>query len=100
VTSQSVNSGNTINYAYDNDGLLTAAGSLTLTPNPQNGLLIGTALGQVSDSWNYNSFGEPSSYSANINVSTVFSVTYTRDKLGRISDRSETISGSTVVYHL
>jgi RHS repeat-associated protein len=61
--------------------------------------LIGTTLGQVSDSWNYNSFGEPSSYSANINGSTVFSVTYTRDKLGRISDRSETISGNTVVYH-
>jgi RHS repeat-associated protein len=99
VTSQSVNGSNTINYAYDNDGLLTAAGSLTLTPNPQNGLLIGTTLGQVSDSWNYNSFGEPSSYSANINGSTVFSVTYTRDKLGRISEKSESVNGNTVVYH-
>ena len=40
ITSQSVNSSNTINLQYDNDSLLTAAGSLTLSRDTQNGLML------------------------------------------------------------
>ena len=46
ITSQSVNGGNTVNFQYDADGLLTQAGALTLSRNPQNGLLTGTVLGR------------------------------------------------------
>ena len=56
VTSRSINGANTINFGYDNDSLLTQAGALTLSRNPQNGLLTGTTLGNVTDSWTYNDF--------------------------------------------
>ncbi|MBN1570137.1 MAG: hypothetical protein JXA73_20005 [Acidobacteria bacterium] len=99
VTSQSINGSNTVSFNYDNDGLLIGAGGMTLARDPQNGLLTGTALGQISDSWSYNGFGEPATYNAAVNGNAVFAVTYTRDKLGRITDKSETMSGSTVAYH-
>ena len=39
ITSRSVNGGNTIAFTYDNDSLLTNAGSETLAYDPANGLL-------------------------------------------------------------
>ena len=44
--------------AYDNDGLLTQAGDMSLTRNSSNGLLESTTLGNTSSTYNYNSFGE------------------------------------------
>ncbi|HET9531618.1 MAG TPA: RHS repeat-associated core domain-containing protein [Blastocatellia bacterium] len=98
IASQSVNGANTINFAYDNDDLLTAAGSLTLTRNAQNGLITGTTLGSVTDSRSYNGFGELSTYNAAHNGSGIYGVTYTRDKLGRITQKAETIGGATDTY--
>jgi len=77
---------------------LTSAGALTLTRDPQNGLLAGTTLGVVSDSWTYNSFGEPTGYTATVSGSPILSVTYTRDKLGRIETKNETIQGVTDAF--
>ncbi len=98
VTSRSINGANTINFGYDNDSLLTQAGALTLSRNSQNGLLTGTTLGNVTDSWGYNNFAEPTSYSASVSGSAVFSQTFTRDKLGRITTKTETIQGVTDTY--
>ena len=44
MTSQTVN-GTALAFGYDLDGLLTGAGALTLTRDPQNGRLTGTTLG-------------------------------------------------------
>ncbi|MCC6965825.1 MAG: hypothetical protein IT391_06020, partial [Nitrospira sp.] len=98
ITNQSVNGANTINFGYDNDSLLTAAGSLTITRNPQHGLITGSTLGPVVDSRSYSTFGELGTYSANVSGSPVFSTTFTRDKLGRITQKIETISGTTTTY--
>ena len=87
-----------MSFGYDNDSLLTSAGALTLTRDPQNGLLAGTTLGVVSDSLTYNSFGEPTDYTTAISGSPILSVTYTRDKLGRIETKDETIQGVTGSY--
>ena len=59
VTALTVNGANAITYQYDADSLLIQAGDLTLARNPQNGLLTGTTLGSVADTWGYNGFGEP-----------------------------------------
>ena len=72
--------------------------SLTLSRNPQNGLLTGTTLGNVTDSWTYNNFAEPTSYTASVSGTPVYSTTFTRDKLGRITSKSETIQGVTDNY--
>ncbi len=99
VSSVSVNGANALAYTYDADSLLTQAGSLTLTRDPENGLLRGSTLGLVTDTWTYNPFGEPATYTASQGATALLSVTYTRDKLGRITDKTETLDGVTAAYH-
>lgn len=98
VASQSVNGGNTINFSYDNDNLLTGAGNLTLTRNPQNGLLSGSTLNNVTDTFTYNGFAEPTNYNAKFNTTNLYDVNYTYDKLGRITQKTETIGGVSTVF--
>ena len=95
VASQSVNGANTVNFTYDNDSLLTGAGSLTLTRDAQNGLVTGTTLGNLADTIAYNGFAEPTSYTASFNSTQLLNEQYTRDKLGRITQKTETIGGAT-----
>jgi RHS repeat-associated protein len=100
VVSESVNGANSIGLTYDTDSLLTGAGSLTLSRSAQNGLISATTLGSVTDTRGYSGFGEVSSYSAASNGSPVYTAQYTRDALGRISGKDETIGGvtDTVTY--
>ena len=95
IASQSVNGGNTVNFTYDDDSLLTTAGSLALTRDAQNGLLTGTTLGNVADAIGYNNFAESTSYTASFSSTQLLSEQYTRDKLGRITQKTETIGGAT-----
>jgi len=97
VTGLTLSSGatnTTISYGYDNDGLLTQAGSLILTRDTQNGLLIGTSIGSLTTSQSYNAFGELASQSA----SSLYSAGYIRDDLGRITQKTETVNGVTTTY--
>ena len=99
LSSRSVNGGNTIGYQYDDDGLLIGAGDLTLTRNAQNGLLTGTTLVNVTDARTNNGFAEPTAYTANYGGSPIYSIQYnTYDKLGRITQKTETIGGVTDVH--
>jgi RHS repeat-associated protein len=95
VATESVNGGSSITFQYDPDSLLTGAGALTLTRHPQHGLLTGTTLGNVTDSYTYSPFGELDTYQANSSGSPILGVTYTRDSLGRITEKTETIGGTT-----
>jgi RHS repeat-associated protein len=84
---------------YDEDGLLTQAGALTLTPDANHGLLRDTTLGVVSDTRTYNSFGELETYSATVSGLSQLTYALERDEpLGRISRKTETIQGVTTVY--
>jgi YD repeat-containing protein len=98
VSSLSVNGGNPITLQYDADSLLTKAGDLALSRNAQNGLLAGSTLGSITDAWSDNGFAEPVNYSAAYNGASLYTVQYTRDTLGRITDKSETIGGVTSTY--
>jgi RHS repeat-associated protein len=98
VASQSVNGASNVSYQYDPDSLLTTVGDLVLTRNPQNGLLAGGTLGMVTDTLFYNSFGETTGYAAAANGSNLYSAQYTRDRLGRIAERTETTAGVTRTY--
>jgi RHS repeat-associated protein len=98
LTSTTVNGGNAIAFQYANDSLLIQAGSLTLNRNAQNGLLMGSALAGVADVWGYNGFAEPFTYTASYNAASLYSVQYERDRLGRITQKSQTIGGVTDVY--
>ena len=95
IVSRSINGAHTIAFAYDQDGLLTQAGSLNITRDAGNGFINETTLGSVADSWIYNGFGETIHYTANYGASPRYSAQYTRDKLGRITEKTETVEGTT-----
>jgi len=98
LISTSVNGGAAVTFQYADDSLLTQAGALVLSRNGQNGLLTGSTLGGVTDAWSYSQFAEPTGYSAAYNAAPLLNLQYQYDKLGRITQKSETIGGTTDVY--
>jgi RHS repeat-associated protein len=98
LATQLVNGGNTVAFTYDNDSLLTKAGDLVIVRNQLNGLPTSAALGVVASSISYNSFGEVTQYETKANEATVYSSSTSRDGLGRIAEKIETIGGVTDTY--
>jgi RHS repeat-associated protein len=98
LTRESINGTLTVAFGYDADSLLTSAGALTLSRSEQNGLLIGSSLGNVSDAWAYNGFAEPTAYSVRMSGAEIFATTFVRDKLGRVEQKTEAINGTTSVF--
>jgi RHS repeat-associated protein len=100
ISALSVN-GASIPFGYDPDGLLSQAGALGLTRDVQHGLLTATTLGSVTTTQDYNVFGELGQFSASIASAGSYEVQFTRDALGRIAQKSETLPGelaSTFTY--
>jgi RHS repeat-associated protein len=93
-----------ISFGYDGDGFLISVGAINLSRDPQNGLVTGSTLGNVSDSRGFNAFGESLSYDATYNATSgplsMLSFRYLRDDTGRITQKSEKLfsSTSTTVY--
>lgn len=100
-------------FGYDLDQLLTCASpttcsppgadALTLTRSPQHGMVTNISLGQTSEVWTYNAYGELARQTASFNGSPLVDITYDapgfeRDQLGRIVRKMETILGVTKVY--
>lgn len=94
VTAANVN-GSTVNYAYDNDGLLSQVGDIQLNRDAQNGLLTGTTVGKLNTQRSYSRFGELSEETASYQDKTLFHSSYVRDKAGRITQKIETNQGFT-----
>jgi RHS repeat-associated protein len=97
VVSSSLN-GNVLNYQYDNDGLLTQVGDLTLTHDAQNGLLKETKLGDLTTQRTHSNFAELQEEVAKYSNNELYHVYYTRDKGGRITQKQEIINGISKVY--
>jgi len=95
VVTEKVNGGAPITYQYDTDGLLVKAGDLTITRDPQTGLVTGTTLGVVTTANAYNTFGELIHQEAKSLGQAVFLADYTRDLLSRITRKTETVEGVT-----
>ncbi|MFN9731478.1 MAG: RHS repeat-associated core domain-containing protein [Pseudomonadota bacterium] len=89
----SVNGAGSIATTYDADGLPTQVGALMLAYDVSNGLLTGSTLGTVAAAYTYNAFAEPASATVTRGGGTIYAETYTRDKLGRITRKVETVSG-------
>ena len=90
-----------IDFGYDNDLLLIQAGAMSLTPEAQKaGLLSGSTLGTIASSYSYNGFGElTSAITSNEPLGDqLYNVTYQRDKLGRITQKTEIVEGVPHVY--
>ena len=98
LASQSVNGTDTITFSYDDDSLLTGAGNLIIVRDPQHGLPTSTSLGVVSSTLTYNGFGEVTDYTASASGSPVYRSGFDRDGRGRISQKIETIGGTTDTF--
>jgi RHS repeat-associated protein len=98
VTTRTINGASAIAYKYDNDGLMTGAGAMTLARGMTDGLLNGTTLGLATDSLTYDTFGDVNAYSATYNGAAVYGAQFTRNALGRITAQSETVGGVTTAY--
>ncbi len=89
ITQEQVNGvGNVINYAYDNDGVITSVGTLTYQIAPDTGVLTGTTLSNLTTVLELNSFGEVAAQTTNLSASLLYKEAYERDKLGRITRRT------------
>ncbi len=98
IITESVN-GSDISLSYDEDGLLTGAGALALTRDPSTGRVTGTTLGSVTDTFSYDTmYGEPSLYRARYGATDELVIQYTRDAIGRIQQKDETVLGTTHTY--
>lgn len=87
-------------YLYDDDGLLVGAGGLSLYRDSQNGLLDGTTIGNVTDAYQRNYYGEVERYTATApdqqqSPVAVYDVQFERDLLGRIVKKTEAVEGVT-----
>lgn len=79
-------------YTYNNDGLISKAGSLNYTRN--NFGAVGTvAKGQVVSTNTYNAYAETSSAVTKYQTNTLASFAYTRDKHSRITAVTEILKG-------
>ena len=98
VASETLNGGTPVAFTYDNDGLITGEGAMTITRNAGAGLITATKLGVVSDTWTYDTFGEPATYTAQASGATIYSATWTLDDLTRITALKETAGKTTNSY--
>ena len=99
LASESVTGGQTINFGYDNDDLLTSAEAMTITRDSATGFVTGTTLGVIIESRTYDAYGAEQTYMVTANGTTLYAVDYgTRDALGRIVNKGETIQGETHTY--
>ena len=71
---------------------------LALAYDEQTGLLANTTLGGTIDGRAYNDFGEQVFYVASYNSSALYETRFSRDLLGRITQKEETIQGVTNTY--
>ena len=90
--------GGTVVYTYDNDGLLTGAGSFTISRNAANGLPELLTGGALSLSRDFNGYGELEGEGFTVGGRGLISWSLTRDNGGRITARTETIEGVTSNY--
>lgn len=95
--SVSVVNGSEVVFDYDNDGTVISAtvdgSEFNVMRSTLNGLLEGTSIDEISDAVVHNQFAELTNYIAQFQSSTVASATYGRDRLGRVSSRSENVNG-------
>ncbi len=90
--------GQTQNYTYDLDGLLTSAGNYTITRNTQNGLPEAVSGSGLNISRTFNGYGELASQSVTVGSQSAVQWTLTRDDAGRIISKTETADGATHTY--
>ena len=103
VSTERVNGTDDAAFAYDDDGMLTQAGALSLGRDPATGLISSTRQGVVSETYCYGTatdcsaeaYGELRNHHADVSGAAKLDITYDRDAIGRVSTKTETLEGVT-----
>ena len=98
IESESVN-GQSSAMGYDADQLPINYGDLFLDRSLTSGLVNTAILENVTKSYVYNSFSELQSQSTNYSGANIFSESFSRDNIGRITQKTEVINNVTTIYN-
>ena len=90
--------GVTAAFTYDNDGLLTGAGSFTIARDTANGLPKTVSGGTYSLSRSFSGYGEVAGETTTVGGVNRFAYSLSRTPAGRIAAKSETVGGAAVNY--
>jgi RHS repeat-associated protein len=90
--------GSSVDYLYDNDGLLTRSGIFTVTRNASNGLPTSLTGGQLSLSRTFSGYGEMDAEDLSVAGLPIRSWNLTRDHRGKITRKNETVGGISSEY--
>jgi RHS repeat-associated protein len=90
--------GVTESYTYDNDGLLSGAGSFTISRNAGNGLPEAVTGGLLNLSRTFNGYGEVSDEDYTVNSQGITTWNLFRDNNSRITNKTEMVDGTTSNY--
>ncbi|MDD9938190.1 MAG: hypothetical protein OXT09_31560 [Myxococcales bacterium] len=98
LASRSVDGAWTIDYGYDEDGLLLSVDAMSLTLDQDSGYLTGTELIGVTTTADATSFGELDTFTATVNSDLVWSIDHDYDVTGQLDVKTETLYGVTASY--
>ncbi len=87
AASQFVNDSPAVVFGYDRDLLLVQAGGLSITRDPATGFITGTSLGAVTDLRKFDDRGLITNYVANVNGTSVWSISLSYDLINRITNK-------------
>ncbi|WP_167527627.1 NHL domain-containing protein [Desulfosarcina alkanivorans] len=90
--------GETVAYEYDNDGLLTRAGSFSIIRNADNGMPEVITGGALAVDRHFNGYGELDGQHVSVGGGTVLQWDLVRDNAGRITTKTERVAGLTSSY--
>lgn len=94
IDSMTYGGGTTSYVRADADGLLTGAGDLVLTRDPETGLLTKTELtstSTVTEDYGYDAFGEVDAQTYTHGATNLLDSAFARDALGRVTCETETV---------
>jgi len=97
ITSLNI-AGQAFTITYSADDNMTQVGAMTMTYGTTTGLATGSTLGSINEALSYNAFGELTRQTVTAGATTIYDIQYSRDKIGRITQKIETISGSTITF--
>jgi RHS repeat-associated protein len=98
VVQQRVNGAHAVALQYDDDGLITLAGALTVGRDAATGRPVTSALGGTAKTTAYDSHGAVREASTRFGDIELFRAEYTRDRLGRITGLAEVVEGRPVTW--
>ncbi|MCP1727353.1 RHS repeat-associated protein [Natronospira proteinivora] len=87
--------GQTVDFGYDDDGLMTRAADMSIARELETGMVDEIALGETVEYWNYGPFQALSGLTTEALGESIFQVDYERDAMGRITSKTETTAEAT-----